>query len=202
MSLRLDPRQRAMLAEMGLPVFIPETVEEPGLEVVAVDEVSDVVVVASVAPIRSQTFSGVGDSRPDWLVVGDASDDEGGLQGEPFTGEAGRLLDNMLKAMGVARGRKVYLAHVTKQAQGDSLLARRVQELQPKVILAMGRFAAQALAGTDEPIGRLRGRAYEYCGFPLVVTYAPGYLLRNLPDKAKAWADLCLAQSLMAQRAG
>ena len=214
MSLRLDPRQRAMLAEMGLPVFFPDTPDEPVSAAVTLDETIRVAVAsdgafataaagprANAGPDRGMTFSGVGDVRPDWLLVGDASDDEGGLQGEPFTGDAGRLLDNMLKAMGVARGRKVYLAHVTKQAVGDPLLARRVQELQPKVILAMGRFAVQALAGTDEPLGRLRGRALDYLGFPLVVTYAPAYLLRNLPEKAKAWADLCLAQSLMAGRA-
>ncbi len=80
----------------------------------------------------------------------------------------------------------------------ERFLREQVAAVRPKVILAMGRFAVQALLETQEPAGRLRGRAHTYQGVPVVVTFHPGYLLRNLPDKAHAWADLCLAQGLVA----
>ena len=147
-------------------------------------------------------------ARPDWLIVGEAPGENEDLQGEPFVGQAGKLLDNMLKALGLDRRSKVYIANVLKcrppgnrnpepeeVAQCEPFLRRQVQLLQPEVILAMGRFAVQALLRTSEPIGKLRGRAHHYHGVPVVVTYHPAYLLRNLPDKAKAWADLCLAQA-------
>jgi uracil-DNA glycosylase len=163
---------------------------------------------------RTQTVFGVGDTQPDWLIVGEAPGENEDLQGEPFVGQAGKLLDNMLKSIGLERGRKVYIANVLKcrppgnrnpqpdeVAQCEPFLRRQVELLQPRIILAMGRFAAQTLLASAEPIGKLRGRAYEYLGVPLVVTYHPAYLLRNLPDKAKAWADLCLAQELIRTRA-
>ncbi len=159
---------------------------------------------------RTNTVFGVGDRKADWLIVGEAPGENEDLQGEPFVGQAGKLLDNMLKALGLDRSNKVYITNVLKcrppgnrnpepeeVAQCEPFLRRQVQLLQPKVVLAMGRFAVQALLGTSEPIGKLRGRAHDYLGIPLVVTYHPAYLLRNLPDKAKAWADLCLAQQLM-----
>ncbi|NPC55006.1 uracil-DNA glycosylase [Caenimonas soli] len=159
---------------------------------------------------RTNTVFGVGDTQADWLIVGDAPGEAEDLQGEPFIGPAGKLLDNMLKALGLDRNNKVYITNVLKcrppgdrnpepeeLAQCEPFLRRQVQLLQPKIVLAMGRFAVQALLGTTEPIGKLRGRAHEYLGIPLVVTYHPSYLLRNLPDKAKAWADLCLAQQLV-----
>jgi uracil-DNA glycosylase len=159
---------------------------------------------------RTNTVFGMGDRKADWLIVGDAPGENEDLQGEPFVGQAGKLLDNMLKALGLDRGNKVYITNVLKcrppgnrnpepeeVAQCEPFLRRQVQLLQPKIVLAMGRFAVQALLGTSEPIGKLRGRAHDYLGIPLVVTYHPAYLLRNLPDKAKAWADLCLAQQLM-----
>ena len=159
---------------------------------------------------RRNTVFGVGDRQADWLVVGEAPGENEDLQGEPFVGQAGKLLDNMLKSLGLNRQHKVYIANVLKcrppgnrnpqpqeVAQCEPFLRRQVQLLQPKIILAMGRFAVQSLLGTEEPIGRLRGRRHEYMGVPVVVTYHPAYLLRTLPDKAKAWADLCLAQELM-----
>jgi len=159
---------------------------------------------------RTNTVFGVGDKKADWLIVGEAPGENEDLQGEPFVGQAGKLLDNMLKALGLDRNNKVYIANVLKcrppgdrnpapeeLAQCEPFLRRQVQLLQPKIVLAMGRFAVQALLGTSEPIGKLRGRAHEYLGIPVVVTYHPTYLLRNLPDKAKAWADLCLARQLM-----
>jgi uracil-DNA glycosylase family 4 len=159
---------------------------------------------------RTNTVFGVGDKKADWLIVGEAPGESEDLQGEPFLGQPGKLLDNMLKALGLDRNNKVYIANVLKcrppgdrnpapeeLAQCEPFLRRQVQLLQPKIVLAMGRFAVQALLGTSEPLGKLRGRAHEYLGIPVVVTYHPSYLLRNLPDKAKAWADLCLARQLM-----
>lgn len=164
---------------------------------------------------RRQTVFGVGDTQADWLIVGEAPGEHEDRQGEPFVGQAGKLLDNMLKALGLNRTNKVYIANVLKcrppgnrnpepeeVAQCQPFLRRQVELLQPRIVLAMGRFAVQALLGTSEPIGKLRGRAHQYMGIPLVVTYHPAYLLRNLPDKAKAWADLCLAQELMRNQMG
>lgn len=163
---------------------------------------------------RRNTVFGVGDTQPDWLVVGEAPGENEDLQGEPFVGQAGMLLDNMLAALGLNRRERVYIANVLKcrppgnrnpepdeVAQCEPFLRRQVELLQPKIILAMGRFAVQTLLQTTEPIGRLRGRVHSYHGVPVVVTYHPAYLLRNLPDKAKAWADLCLAQSVLRQQA-
>jgi len=158
---------------------------------------------------RTNTVFGVGDERADWLVVGEAPGENEDLQGEPFVGQAGKLLDNMLRALGLARGKGVYIANVLKcrpphnrnpepdeVAQCEPFLRRQVELLQPRIILAMGRFAVQSLLDTQEPIGKLRGKVHEYNGVPVVVTYHPAYLLRNLPDKAKAWADLCLARAV------
>jgi uracil-DNA glycosylase len=164
---------------------------------------------------RNTTVFGVGDPQPDWMIVGEAPGEQEDLQGEPFVGQAGRLLDNMLRALGVDRSRKVYIANVLKcrppgnrnpepeeVARCEPFLRRQVELLQPKIIVAMGRFAVQSLLGSSEPIGKLRGRVHDYGGVPLVVTYHPAYLLRNLPEKAKAWADLCLALERMRAQAG
>lgn len=159
---------------------------------------------------RRNTVFGVGPQRADWMVVGEAPGEREDLQGEPFVGQAGKLLDNMLAALTLNRREHVYIANVLKcrppgnrnpepdeVAQCEPFLRRQVDLVQPRIILAMGRFAVQTLLQTTEPIGRLRGRAHTYNGVPVVVTYHPAYLLRNLPDKAKAWADLCLARALM-----
>lgn len=162
---------------------------------------------------RRNTVFGVGPQRADWLVIGEAPGENEDLQGEPFVGQAGKLLDNMLRAVGLDRRENVYIANVLKCrppgnrnpepeeiAQCEPFLRRQVELVQPKIILAMGRFAVQSLLQTTEPIGRLRGRVHRYNDVPLVVTYHPAYLLRNLPDKAKAWADLVLAQSVLQGR--
>ena len=163
---------------------------------------------------RTNTVFGVGDLQADWMVIGEAPGENEDLLGEPFIGQAGKLLDNMLGALGVRRGQGVYIANVLKCrppnnrnplpeeiAQCEPFLRRQVELLRPKIILAMGRFAVQTLLQTTEPVGKLRGRVHRYNDVPLVVTYHPAYLLRNLPDKAKAWADLCLAQAVMRQQA-
>lgn len=159
---------------------------------------------------RRNTVFGVGPQRADWMVIGEAPGETEDAQGEPFVGQAGQLLDNMLRAAGLDRRRNVYIANVLKcrppgnrnpqpqeVAQCEPFLRRQVALVQPRVILAMGRFALQTLLQTQEPVGRLRGRVHRYEGVPVVVTYHPAYLLRNLQDKAKAWADLCLALDLM-----
>lgn len=161
---------------------------------------------------RTQGVPGVGDLCADWLIVGEAPGAEEDRQGEPFVGQAGKLLDAMLAAIGLKRGEDVYIANVLKSRPPGNrdpgpdevkaclpYLERQIELLEPKLILAMGRFAAQSLLASGESISRLRGRMHYYRGVPLIVTYHPAYLLRNLPDKAKAWDDLCLAKAAMAR---
>ncbi len=159
---------------------------------------------------RKNTVFGTGDVQADWMIVGEAPGENEDLQGEPFVGQAGQLLDNMLRAVGRSRSGQgaqgAYIANVLKcrppanrnpqpaeVAQCEPYLTRQVALVRPKIILAMGRFAVQSLLKNDEPIGRLRGRVHRYEGVPVIVTYHPAYLLRTPADKAKAWADLCLA---------
>lgn len=164
----------------------------------------------SLAQTRTQTVFGVGDRNADWLIVGEAPGAEEDRRGEPFVGQAGKLLDNMLAAIGLQRGDNVYIANVLKcrppqnrdphgeeVVKCDPFLKRQVELIQPKLIVALGRFAAQSLLETDASIGGLRGKQHSYNGVPVIVTYHPAYLLRNLPDKAKAWEDLCYARRIM-----
>ena len=156
---------------------------------------------------RTQGVFGVGDQQADWLIVGEAPGADEDAQGEPFVGQAGRLLDAMLAAIGLRRGDNVYIANVLKSRppgnrnpEPDEIAAcmpyllQQIELLQPKIIVAMGRFAAQNLLATKDAIANLRGRVHHFQGVSLIVTYHPAYLLRTLPDKAKAWEDLCLAR--------
>ena len=295
MSLDLDPRQRAMLEEMGIKLWLPgDAAQRPnGSGATAQVKAGS----AAPAPAAAQTASmprpsppsarpllatppaglsgapfppearpegiasmdwqalqgavsgcracglcqkrknavlGVGPPRADWLVVGEAPGEEEDLAGEPFVGPSGRLLDNMLKAIGLSRRdaepgqsgallrANVYIANVLKcrppfnrnpepheVAQCTPYLQRQIELIAPKIILAVGRFAANTLLqGLVEdvervPLGRLRGKAYSYQNasntIPVVVTYHPAYLLRNLPAKAQAWEDLCLALQVARQ---
>ncbi|MEO8752681.1 MAG: uracil-DNA glycosylase [Casimicrobiaceae bacterium] len=164
---------------------------------------------------RHKSVPGVGDPNADWLFVGEAPGAEEDARGEPFVGQAGRLLDNMLAALGMARDRNVYIANVLKcrppnnrtpePGEAESCrpyLERQVALLQPKLIVALGKSAASLLLGTDATIASLRGRVHRYRGVPLIVTYHPAYLLRSLADKAKAWEDLLLARRTVANSAG
>jgi uracil-DNA glycosylase len=159
---------------------------------------------------RRNTVFGVGDEQADWLLVGEAPGAEEDARGEPFVGQAGRLLDNMLAAIGLQRGAGVYIANVLKcrppgnrnpepeeVARCSPHLVRQIELIRPRLIVAMGRFAAQTLLNSDASIASMRGRMFEYQGVPLVVTYHPAYLLRNMPDKAKAWEDLVFARRAM-----
>ena len=161
---------------------------------------------------RSNTVFGVGDVQADWLIVGEAPGADEDQQGEPFVGQAGKLLDNMLKALDLQRGQGVFIANVLKcrppqnrdpnpfeTAQCEPYLLRQIELIKPKIIVAVGRIAAQSLLKNDAKIGSLRGKVHSYHGVPLIITYHPAYLLRNQPDKAKAWQDLCLARATYRQ---
>jgi len=181
---------------------------------------------------RKNTVFGIGPAaadgaapQVDWLIVGEAPGENEDLAGEPFVGQAGKLLDNMLLAIGLQRGddaparagvsRSLFITNVLKcrppanrnpdpaeVAQCEPYLKRQVELLQPKMILALGKFAAQSLLQDSVPevqkipLGKLRGQVFRYLGVPVVVSYHPAYLLRSLGDKAKAWDDLCLAMSV------
>lgn len=160
---------------------------------------------------RRQTVFGVGHPNAHWLIVGEAPGEQEDLKGEPFVGAAGHLLDNMLRALNLTRAegppeRQVYITNTLKcrpprnrnpealeLARCEPFLVRQIELIRPRLILAMGRFAVHSLLQSNEPIGKLRGRVHRYQGLPLVVTYHPAYLLRNLADKSRVWDDLCLA---------
>jgi uracil-DNA glycosylase family 4 len=160
---------------------------------------------------RNKSVPGVGDVRAQWLFVGEAPGADEDARGEPFVGQAGRLLDNMLAALRLARGRNVYIANVLKCRPPNNrtptpfeaeacrpYLDRQIELIAPKVIVALGKSAATTLLNIDASIASLRGRVHRYQGVPLIVTYHPAYLLRNLPDKAKAWEDLLFARRALA----
>jgi uracil-DNA glycosylase len=169
------------------------------------------------AATRTQTVFGVGHRSAHWMIIGEAPGAEEDARGEPFVGQAGRLLDNMLASAGLSRQGNapgsVFIANVLKcrppgnrnpepseVACCQPFLLRQIELVAPRMILVMGRFAAQSLLGTDASIASLRGRPQDvHVGgrrVPVVVTYHPAYLLRNLADKAKCWADLCLAKEV------
>lgn len=161
---------------------------------------------------RRQAVPGLGHAQAPWMVVGEAPGEQEDLRGEPFVGPSGQLLDAMLGALGLSRhpgeaGRQVFIANSVKcrppgnrNPTADELracapfLQGQLTLIKPRIVLAMGRFAVQAVLGSEEPIGRLRGKVHRLLdGTPVVVSYHPAYLLRQPTEKAKAWEDLCLA---------
>ncbi|MDO9236728.1 MAG: uracil-DNA glycosylase [Aquabacterium sp.] len=168
---------------------------------------------------RTQPVFGVGHEQADWMFVGEAPGELEDTQGEPFVDHAGQMLDRMLEAVGLMRtegepSRRVFITNVLKCRppasrnpvaqevdQCTPYLMRQIALVQPKVIVAMGRFAVQALLKSAEPIGKLRGQVHHVAGVPVVVTYHPAYLLRRPVDKALAWDDLCLAREILAKPA-
>ncbi len=159
---------------------------------------------------RIQGVPGVGDIHADWLFIGEAPGADEDRVGEPFVGQAGKLLDAMLAALRLKRGENVYIANVLKSRPPGNrdpkpeevaaclpYLLRQIELIRPKLIVAVGRIAAQNLLRTDTPIGKLRGRVHDFHGVPLVVTYHPAYLLRSPADKARAWDDLVLAMNTL-----
>jgi len=234
----IDPGRRALiLRELGLaPVWVPrdrvrsaraaaeapepagstpDLAEDRAARILRMEwpELEQAVKSCTACPLhasRTQTVFGVGDAQADWLFVGEGPGAEEDARGEPFVGQAGRLLDNMLASIGIARGRDVYIANVVKcrppgnrvpepgeVAQCEPFLLRQIRLIAPRLIVALGKTAASNLLHTDASIGSMRGRLHVFQGIPLLVTYHPAYLLRNLPDKAKAWEDLCLARDAM-----
>ena len=156
---------------------------------------------------RKQAVFGVGAESAPWLFVGEGPGADEDEKGEPFVGQAGKLLDSMLGAAKLARGREVYIANVVKcrppgnrvpaleeAAACAAWLDRQIDLIAPRIIVALGKTAAIRLTGNEASLASLRGKVHAYRGIPLVITYHPAYLLRNLPDKAKAWEDLLFAR--------
>lgn len=225
----LDPRRRAMLDSMGVDVWVRRgdgSMAVPDAVVAATtvgdlgwDELAGRVAACTRCELhrgRTQTVFGVGDRQAAWLVIGEAPGAEEDRRGEPFVGRAGQLLNSMLMAIGLAR-EQVYIANILKcrppqnrdpkpeeVVACSSYLARQIELLKPRIILAVGRIAAQNLLKTETPIGRMRGRLHFYgpSSIPVVVTYHPAYLLRSPGEKRKAWADLRLAMSTLREQAG
>jgi DNA polymerase len=159
---------------------------------------------------RTQTVFGVGDENADWLLVGEGPGAREDATGEPFVGQAGKLLDQMLAAIRLKRGQQVYITNIVKcrppnnrnpssheARQCEPYLTRQIALIRPKLIVALGKVAAHNLLKCDDSISSLRGKVHDYSGIPLIVTYHPAYLLRSLPEKAKTWKDLCFAFSTM-----
>ena len=209
-------RREEVLAEMGLaPIWRlrtrPTAQKRAEGQWIELKQAVPACTACGLHKTRTQTVLGVGDEDADWMLIGEAPGAEEDRLGEPFVGQAGKLLDSMLAAIGLKRGENVYIANVLKcrppgnrnpepeeVAKCTPFLRQQIALIRPKLIIAMGRFAAQTLLASDASISSLRGRVYRYEGVPLIVTYHPAYLLRNLPDKAKAWADLVFAKKTMA----
>jgi uracil-DNA glycosylase family 4 len=162
---------------------------------------------------RKQAVFGVGNQQADWLIIGEAPGAEEDRLGEPFVGRAGQLLNGMLKAIGLTR-EQVYIANILKcrppnnrdprpeeAACCSPYLQRQIELIQPRLILALGRIAAQRLLQTNTSLARLRGKVHtlESTQSPVIVTYHPAYLLRSPAEKRKTWQDLQFAQQFVAQ---
>jgi DNA polymerase len=158
---------------------------------------------------RRQAVLGVGDTAADWLFIGEGPGAEEDIKGEPFVGQAGKLLDAMLSAIGLARGQNVYIAntvkcrpennrtpHAEEMAACRPFLLRQMALLQPRLIVLLGKAAAHSVLDDDQALAKLRQKPLHFGEIPVVVTYHPAYLIRNLPEKAKAWEDLCWAKRL------
>lgn len=213
-----EQQRRAYLEALGIDVWVPRDHVDPEVEVadavVEPDSGDWPELRAAVSSCtrcalhesRTQTVFGVGNTEADWMIIGEAPGAEEDRRGEPFVGRAGKLLDEMLRAVGQGR-ESVFIANILKcrppnnrdpkpeeSTQCRGYLERQIQLVQPKIILAVGRIAAQLLLDTDTPVGRLRGSLHHLNETPLVVTYHPAYLLRSPSQKRKSWDDLCLAR--------
>jgi uracil-DNA glycosylase family 4 len=223
-----EHQRRAYLQAMGIDVWLPRDAASQDVP----DQEQDAPVKADVlswselkqcvtdctrcdlAKSRTRTVFGVGDKGADWMIIGEAPGAEEDRRGEPFVGRAGKMLDAMLRAIGQRRD-TVFIANILKcrppnnrdpkpaeAAECRAYLERQIALVQPKVILAVGKIAAQNLTGSDDPVGQMRGRAHDLNGIPLVVTYHPAYLLRSPSQKRKSWSDLCLACRLLSEATG
>jgi len=222
-----EHQRRAYLQAMGIDVWLPRDAPEPGDAPAAVegtagaaamgwDELRECVADCSrceLSTSRRQTVFGAGDREADWMIVDEAPGADEDRRGEPFVGRAGKMLDEMLRAIGQSR-ESVFITNTLKcrppnnrdpkpaeAAACRDYLERQIALVQPKIILAVGKVAAQNLLGSDDPVARLRGKAYGHNGIPLVVTYHPANLLHSPSNKRKSWDDLCLASRLAAEGA-
>ena len=220
-----------MLLEMGIPILwrsknAPAVLDEceqvvlpKALESSAEDLSSDWAVLADqvkncrdcvLCEHRNQAVLGIGDRQAIWLFVGEGPGAEEDARGEPFVGQAGKLLDNMLAALGLRRGEGVYIANAVKcrppgnrtpeHAEMNAcrhFLLEQIHLLKPKIIVLMGKAAVFSVLKEDHTLMSMRAKRFEFESIPTVVTYHPAYLLRNLPDKAKAWEDLLFARQLL-----
>ena len=163
---------------------------------------------------RTQTVFGVGHPAAEWLIIGEAPGADEDRLGEPFVGRAGQLLTNMLRAMGLAR-EEVFIANILKCRPPNnrdpqpnevnscgSYLRQQIELIQPKIILVVGRIAAQSLLNVDTPIGKMRGQKFTYqdTDIPVIATYHPAYLLRSPQQKRKAWEDLKFALDIFSHQ--
>ena len=229
--IRPEQQRRAYLKAMGIDVWLPrDAVDDAAGESLATTQSEDGAAAGAppadwdelracvtdctrcaLAGSRTNTVFGVGNPDADWMIIGEAPGAEEDRRGEPFVGRAGKLLDQMLLAIGQSR-EKVFIANILKcrppnnrdpkpdeAAACRDYLEQQIALVRPKIVLAVGRIAAQNLLGSDEPVGRMRGRPHELDGIPLVVTYHPAYLLRSPSQKRKSWSDLCLAKRLAAE---
>jgi len=225
-----EHQRRAYLQAMGIDVWLPNDApepaapaseraaaagsENPGADNLSWDElracVSDCTR-CELSSSRTKTVFGVGHQSADWMIIGEAPGAEEDRRGEPFVGRAGKMLDEMFRAIGQRRD-TVFIANILKcrppnnrdplpaeAVECRSYLERQIALVQPKIILAVGKIAAQNLLQTDDPVGRMRGRPHNLKGIPLVVTYHPAYLLRSPSHKRDSWNDLCLATRLLAE---
>lgn len=218
-----EHQRRAYLQAMGIDVWLAQSDAEVDESIEAIEtnignvgeldwsELRDRVSnceKCELSKSRTQTVFGVGNQDADWLIIGEAPGAEEDRRGEPFVGRAGKLLNEMLRAIGQSR-ESVFIANTLKcrppnnrdpkaneAAACRDYLDRQIELVKPKIILAVGKIAAQNLLGCDDPVGRMRGRRHDVSGVPLVVTYHPAYLLRSPSQKRKSWDDLCLAAEL------
>ncbi len=221
--MQSEHERRAYLRAMGIDLWIPRDQADveagssqaemhAGTGESGWDELREAVTGCTLCRLhesRTQTVFGVGNPSADWMIIGEAPGAEEDRRGEPFVGRAGKLLDEMLRAIGERR-ESVFIANILKcrppnnrdprpdeAASCRPYLERQIELLRPKIILAVGRVAAQQLLQTDAPVGRLRGKVHQLGATPLVVTYHPAYLLRSPSQKRKSWDDLCLAIGVM-----
>ena len=224
--LQPEQQRRAYLRAMGIDVWLPRDQQDverldtdspdagmapSELDWDALQQCVADCTRCELAASRTQTVFGVGNHDADWLIIGEAPGADEDRRGEPFVGRAGQLLDQMLQAIGQSRDR-VFIANILKCRPPDNrdpkpaeaaacrgYLERQIALVQPKIILAVGKIAAQNLLACNDPVGRMRGKAHALGEIPLVVTYHPAYLLRSPSQKKKVWSDLCLAARLAAE---
>lgn len=211
MGIEVWQDKHAMPAVADISDVIKSNVEaEPNLsdDLQSLAQEVSVCQACSLASSRTQTVFGTGNSKAEWLIIGEAPGQEEDKQGKPFVGKAGQLLTSMLRALGYAR-EQVFIANILKCRPPNNrdpeseevnacagFLNKQIELIQPKVILCVGRIAAQNLLQVDTPIGKMRGNLYTHPSFeiPVLVTYHPAYLLRSPREKRKVWKDLCIAK--------